>query len=213
MGQEISALASSEVKVGASITNAEQWAKVKPDEVDVVVDFSSPEGLSGALDWCLKNKKPLVSGTTGLKPADILKMKKASAKIPVLHSGNMSLGIAALMVMIESVKALSDWDFQVEEAHHKQKKDRPSGTAMLLQGKLEKTLGRKLPAPNAIRGGGIPGIHQIWAMGEDEALVLQHTAFNRKVFAQGALHAARWLFDNGAPGLYDLSDLYKISRS
>jgi 4-hydroxy-tetrahydrodipicolinate reductase len=207
MGQEISALAD----IAAKVDGANGWAKANPQHVDVVIDFSTPAGLAGALEWSLKNKKPLVSGTTGLSAADHAKLKKASAKIPVLYSANMSLGIAAMMAMIEALQALPpEWDFQIKEAHHKMKKDSPSGTALLLQDKLEQTVGRKLPPPNVLRGGGIPGIHEIHAMGPDEALVLQHTAFNRKVFAQGALNAARWLFDNKAPGLYDLSDLYKI---
>jgi 4-hydroxy-tetrahydrodipicolinate reductase len=208
MGGEIAALAGQSIT--AKIDDAKAWAKVKPADVDVVIDFSTPAGLSAALAWSLENKKPLVSGTTGLSAADLNGVKKASAKIPVLYSANMSLGIAAMMAMINHLKALPDWDFQIEEAHHKMKKDSPSGTALLLQEKLEKVTGRKLPPPNALRGGGIPGIHEIHAMGPDEALVLQHTAFNRKVFAQGALNAARWLIDNKAPGLYDLSDLYKI---
>ena len=85
----------------------------------------------------------------------------------------------------------------------------PSGTALLLQEQLTKVAGRPLPAPNSIRGGGTPGIHTVWAMGEEEALVVQHIAYDRKVFARGALTAARWLFDKKQPGLYDLSDLYK----
>jgi 4-hydroxy-tetrahydrodipicolinate reductase len=206
MGRELSALA----EIAAKIDGADGWGKVKPAGIDVVIDFSTPAGLSDALAWAVENHKPLVSGTTGLNAADRAKLKKAAVRIPILYSANMSLGIAALMAMIEALGAVADWDFQIEETHHKLKKDSPSGTALLLQEKLEKVTGRKLPKPNALRGGGVPGIHEIHAMGPDEALVLQHTAFNRKVFAQGALNAARWLFDNKAPGLYDLSDLYKI---
>lgn len=213
MGQEIQTFAQQDVgfKITAMVERTQDWSKVKPAGVDVAVDFSSPEGFSGACAWCLKNAKPLVSGTTGLASEDFTRLKKVSAKIPVLYSANMSIGIAALSAMLGVLGELSDWDFQVDEAHHIHKKDRPSGTALLLQQKLEKVIGRKLPEINAVRGGGIPGIHQIWAMGPDEALVLHHTAFNRKVFARGALGAARWLFDKKAPGLYDLSDLYKMT--
>lgn len=211
MGQNILSLAEAYgVAITAEIENAKHWNKLTSGRVDGVIDFSTPAGFSAALAWCVQHKKPLVSGTTGLNPAEKSALKKAATKIPVLYSANMSLGIAAMMAMMDSFKALKGWDFQIEEAHHKLKKDSPSGTALLLQGKLESVAGRTLPPPNAIRGGGIAGIHQVWAMGPDEALVLQHTAFDRKVFAQGALNAARWLFDNKAPGLYDLSDLYKI---
>jgi 4-hydroxy-tetrahydrodipicolinate reductase len=206
MGQEVQALA----KVAARIEVSADWKTVKPAAIEIVIDFSSPAGLEAALEWCVKNQKPLVSGTTGLSGSDRAALKKAAQKIPLLYSANMSLGIAALMQTLETLGNLKDWDFQIEETHHSQKKDRPSGTGLLLQEKLQSVLGRKLPAVNSIRGGGIPGIHEVLVMGPDESLVLQHTAFNRKVFAQGALRAARWLFDNKSPGLYDLSDLYKI---
>lgn len=210
MGQEIQALAEKHFVIQAKLDAGAKWSKVSAQETDVVIDFSTPEGLAEALAWALAEKKPLVSGTTGL-PADLIsKMKKASAKIPILYSGNMSLGIAALSAMLPCLRMLADWDFQIEEAHHSRKKDKPSGTALLLQRELEKSVGRPLPPPNAVRGGGIPGIHQVWAMGEDEVITLQHTAFNRKVFARGALNAARWLFDKKLPGFYELSDLYKI---
>ena len=210
MGREIQALAEKNTTISFAVDSKMNWSKVKAANVDVVIDFSSPEGLTEALEWALKERKPLVSGTTGLAASDFAKIKKAAGRIPILYSANMSLGIAALSAMLGCLKALSDWDFQIEEAHHNQKKDKPSGTALLLQRRMEEVLGRSLPPPNAVRGGGIPGIHQIWAIGEDEVVNLTHTAFNRKVFARGALHAARWLFDKKQPGFYELSDLYKI---
>lgn len=207
MGQEILKLApESGFKVAAEIEGAAGWKKLKA--ADVVVDFSSPEGLSQAVDWCVANKTPLVSGSTGLSAQDRKKLEAAAKKIPLLYSGNMSLGIAVFSAMMEKLSALEDWDFQIEEVHHNKKKDKPSGTALLLQEKLKKAAGREVPAPQSLRGGGVPGIHTLWAMGPDETLVIQHTAFNRQVFARGALKAARWLFDKKQPGLYDLSDLY-----
>jgi 4-hydroxy-tetrahydrodipicolinate reductase len=210
MGQEIQALISEgpgfllKHVIGA----APDWKKIKSSEVDVVIDFSSPEGLQHALRWCVGEGKPLVSGTTGVSVTEYSKLIKAGGKIPVLHAANMSLGVAVMGAMLKSFGPVRDWDFQIEEAHHSLKKDKPSGTALLLQDQLTKVAGRPLPTPNSIRGGGTPGIHAVWAMGPDEAIVLQHTAFNRKVFARGALHAARWLFDKKDPGLYDLTDLY-----
>ena len=210
MGREILALAQDEFAIAAAIETNAQWAKKDASAVDVVVDFSSPEGLSQAVEWAMNAKKPLVSGTTGLSAGDLAKLKKAAAKIPILYSANMSLGIAALSAMLVYLKPLASWDFQIVEAHHNQKKDKPSGTALLLQESLVAAVGRKLPSPLAVRGGGIAGSHEILAMGEDETLTLQHTAFNRKVFARGALNAARWLFDKKQPGFYELSDLYKL---
>lgn len=213
MGTEIAKAAFASGCVVTGVVDAKKdWKKVSPKTTDVVVDFSSPEGLSGAIEWCLVNGKPLVSGSTGLSAKQHKEMKAAAKKIPLLYSGNMSLGIAVFSAMMKTLGAIKDWDFQIEEAHHNQKKDRPSGTALLLQEKLTEIVGSKVPAPQSLRGGGIPGIHTLWAMGPDEALTVTHTAFNRQVFARGALRAALWLFDKKQAGLYDLSDLYNPSN-
>lgn len=204
MGAEIRKLG----PVAALIDADKDWKKVSAKDVDVVVDFSSPDGLSGAIAWCVQNGKPLVSGSTGLTAKQHKELKAAAKKIPLLYSGNMSLGIAVFSAMMKSLAAVKDWDFQIEEAHHSQKKDKPSGTALLLQEKLVEAVGSKVPAPQSLRGGGIPGIHTLWAMGPEETLTITHTAFNRQVFARGALRAALWLFDKKEAGLYDLSDLY-----
>ena len=177
--------------------------------VDVVIDFSQPAGLDGALRWCVTHGVRLVSGTTGLSDQTKRAIEAAAQTIPLLYSANMSPGIAVMSAMLDAFTNLSEWDFHVDEVHHNQKKDAPSGTALLLDKKLGQVLGRSLPTPNSVRGGSVPGIHQVWAMGPDEVLVLQHTAFDRKVFARGAVKAAGWLFDKAEPGLYELKDLYK----
>ncbi len=215
MGAEIQLLASSDsgeaqIVVKAEINRAQDWKRLDSEAADLVIDFSNPRGALKALEWALENSKPIVCGTTGLAKAELRRFQSAARKIPVLYSANMSQGIAALNSMLRSLQALPGWDFQVDEVHHSRKKDRPSGTALLLQDVAQRAVGRKLPPPNSIRGGGVPGIHQIWAMGPEEMLVLQHTAFQRAVFARGALAAARWLFDKNTAGIYDLSDLYPI---
>jgi 4-hydroxy-tetrahydrodipicolinate reductase len=212
MGRAIKTLSRKNgVTIVASLNSSADWENLKASDVDLVVDFSTPQGLVEASKWCLKNKKRLVSGTTGGKPAQAAFLKKLSRKVPVLYSANMSAGIAATMAMIEAFRGLGEWDFKIDETHHKKKKDKPSGTALLLQRKLQSVVGRPLPKIKAFRRGDAPGIHQIWAKGPYETILLNHTAFNRKVFAQGALKACRWLFDKKAPGLYDLSDLYKMT--
>ncbi len=209
MGNEIEKIsADSACVVVAKIDSGKDWKKADAKIIDVVVDFSSPEGLSDALKWCLANKKPLVSGSTGLTNKQRKELKDAAKKIPVLYSGNMSLGIAVFTSMMESLGAIKDWDFQIEEVHHNQKKDKPSGTGLLLQEKLVQAVSKSVPEPSSLRGGGVPGIHTLWAMGPEETLTITHTAFNRTVFARGALKAALWLFDKKQAGLYDLSDLY-----
>lgn len=210
MGQEILSLAQdSDCSVSYELGRSADWSKVDAARVHVVIDFSSPAGLARAITWCERAKVPLVSGSTGLAAKDFAALNRAAKKIPVLYSANMSLGIAVMSAMLGEFTRVEDWDFQIEEAHHSKKKDRPSGTALLLQNRLEQVLDRKLPKPLSRRGGSIPGEHSVMAMGPDEGITIQHTAFNRQVFARGALRAGRWLFDKKAPGLYDLGDLYK----
>lgn len=209
MGVEILALAGeADCKIVAYVNGPKDWQSIKKEEVDVVIEFSAPDGLKGAIDWCVANKKPLVSGTTGLADDVRKAIATASKKIPILYSANMSLGVAVLSKMLHALAAVKDWDFQIQEAHHAQKKDKPSGTAWLLQDVLEEVTGQGLPTPISIRGGSVAGIHEVWAMGQDETLILQHSAANRRVFARGALTAARWLHRKKQPGLYGLSDLY-----
>jgi 4-hydroxy-tetrahydrodipicolinate reductase len=216
MGREIMELAAADqttvpVEIVAQIDRFLDWKTVPADKVDLVIDFSNPKGSGQALRWALENLKPIVSGTTGLSKLELREFTKAAKKIPVLYSANMSLGVAVMSAMIQSFRAVPDWNFQIDEVHHIHKKDRPSGTALLLQTALVKAVGRKLPEPNSIRGGGVPGIHRVWAMGPEENLILEHTAFKRAVFARGALAATRWLFDKNEPGLYDLSHLYSLN--
>lgn len=216
MGREIIDLAASDelpghIQIVAEVERFADWKSIQTDAVDLVIDFSNPKGTGQALRWAVENSKPIVSGTTGLSKTELRELSKAAKKIPVLYSANMSLGIAVMNAMIQSFRAVSDWNFQIDEVHHIHKRDRPSGTALLLQSAMVNAVGRKLPEPNSVRGGGVPGIHRIWAMGPEENIVLEHTAFKRAVFARGALAAARWLFDKNEPGLYDLSHLYSLN--
>ena len=210
MGREILALAQEtgalrptwEVSRGGART-LDSSAK---GEVDVVVDFSLPEATVEVAGWCRENGRPLVSGVTGIDGAQRAALIEASREVAVLWAPNMSLGIAVMAQMFKPWASLKGFDFQIEELHHRQKKDRPSGTALFLQGELEKAAGASLPPPLAIRGGGVFGIHRAWALGEDETITIEHTAMNRRVFARGAIAAARWIIGR-SPGLYGLADV------
>ena len=180
-------------------------SKLDPSKVDVVIDFSLPELTNDVVAWCVANKKPLVSGVTGLSDEQQSKITQAAKTIATLWAPNMSLGVAVMSRMLSELANLKGFEFQIEELHHKRKKDRPSGTALFLQEKLEAAIGEKAPEPVSIRGGGIFGIHRVWAMGEEETITLEHNAMNRRVFARGALKAASWLLRQ-APGLYVLTD-------
>jgi 4-hydroxy-tetrahydrodipicolinate reductase len=176
--------------------------------VHVVVDFSSKENFAKVLDFCTENKIPLVSGTTGVDSKDLRRLAAAGKKIPVLWSPNMSIGVAVLAKALAALEKISEFDFQLEELHHSQKKDKPSGTALFLQDTLQKAVGKKCPEPVSIRGGGIFGIHKIYAMSDDEVLLFEHTALNRKVFAKGAITTSEWLLRQ-KPGLYSMGDVVK----
>lgn len=180
--------------------------ELSPADIDVVIDFSLPDLTSHVIAWCERNNKALVSGVTGISAKHKSEMEAAAKKISILWAPNMSLGVAVLARMLSQLQHLEDFEFQIEELHHKHKKDRPSGTALFLQEKLKEAVSSQVPEPLAIRGGGIFGIHRVWAMGEEETITLEHTAMNRRVFARGALRAARWIFGK-APGLYRIDNV------
>lgn len=176
------------------------------DKADVVIDFSTLENFENVLSFCAKEKIPLVTGTTGLGEKEKKALKKYSEKTPILWSPNMSLGVAALKEALKALGHLEGFDFQIEELHHNKKKDNPSGTALFLQDELVKQTKKKIPSPIGIRGGGIFGVHKVWAMSESEVLCFEHQALNRKVFAEGAFKAALWLAKQKA-GLYELKNV------
>lgn len=173
--------------------------------VDVWIDFSTPETFEKILKVAVETKTPFVSGTTGLSPKQKTLLTKAAQKIPVLWASNMSLGVAVLNQAIQLYSQLKGFDFQVEEVHHARKKDRPSGTAITLQETLKQATKKEIPEPLSIRGGGVFGIHKVWALSEEEVLVFEHQALNRAVFARGAVQVAEWLSAQ-KPGLYQIID-------
>lgn len=197
------------------------------DEVDVVIDFSSPEGFRSSLAWCLVNGVPFVSGTTGLSKDDHRALEQAAAKIPVLLAANMSLGVALLRHLAEkSARSLGDdFDAEIMEIHHKRKKDSPSGTALALADSID--AGRGLSSKShrcssregmvgarpdgelgvfGLRGGDVVGEHTVYFFGEGERLELTHRASDRGIFARGALRCARWIVGKSA-GRYTIEDV------
>ena len=219
MGQEIYGLANDSKKflvvsgVGTSAAELEPPLYVKKvsdldaKKIDVVIDFSQPELLSSVTAWCAKNKIPLVSGTTGISDTEDKALRAASKNTAVIWAANMSMGVTLVSEMLRTLAKYQDAEFQIEELHHKRKKDSPSGTALFLQKVLQGERKEKLSQPLSIRGGGIFGIHRIWAMAEEETITIEHTAHNRKVFARGALQAAEWLVGQ-KPGLYRMANVF-----
>ena len=218
MGQEICALLKKSSKTEESLGvvrkgSAEGFKKssnklIDKDfkNIDVIIDFSSLEIMEANLEFAEKNDIAMVSGITGITGKEEKYLNQIAKKIPVLWAPNMSLGVATLMKAMESLKMIKNFDFQIEELHHNQKKDSPSGTALFLQKKLEKVVEKKCPAPLAIRGGGIFGVHKVFAMSDNEILTFEHSALNRKLFAEGAVEAAIWLASQ-KKGLYQMQDI------
>ena len=172
---------------------------------DVAIDFSLPEGFDGILALCVERGAALVSGTTGLNDAQRLALDAAAARIPLLWASNFSLGVAVLTELVErAARALPSWDCDIVEAHHTQKQDAPSGTALSLGAAAEQ--GGAKPHYASLRAGDIVGEHTVQFAGLGERIELVHRATNRDIFARGALHAAARLIGR-SPGSYRLRDL------
>lgn len=173
---------------------------------DVIVDFSSPQGTLDAIALAEQVKKPLVSGTTALGQRHFEQMQKASKQIPILHSPNFSLGISLLFFLLEKLKSLSTTSIEIQETHHVEKKDSPSGTALALQ--------KVLPSASisSKRIEQVVGEHEVIFHFPYEELHIKHIAHSRMAFARGALTAATLLLDKPA-GLYSLQDFIEVESS
>lgn len=178
-----------------------------PSGVDVVIDFSLPEISLLAMNWCCENGVPIVSGTTGFNGREKKQIEKMAQRGRILHSPNMSLGIAVLREAMKSLSVLSDFKFEVSEAHHVHKKDSPSGTALMLKEDLQNIAGREVPV-QACRQGEVLGEHTVYVRSDQEVLSFKHEATDRSLFARGALRAASWLFAQKKNGLYSLRDMF-----
>ena len=210
----------------AEAAAADPGFAIDPDHGDVLVDFSSPAGLSKSLDRAVAAGIPILVGTTGLDDFAERRIASAAEDIAVLRAANTSLGVALLADLVErAAKVLGpdQWDIEIVEAHHNRKADAPSGTALHLGEAAAKGRGGE-PAEergrdgtglkresgaigySAIRGGTIAGDHDVMFLGEGERLILSHRAESRAIFAHGALAAARFL--KGKPaGLYTMRDV------
>ena len=200
-------------------------------KANVIIDFTEPECTFQILRIASKLKKKVVIGTTGFSRSQENQIKKYSKKIPILKAGNMSLGVNLLMYLTEiASKSLND-DYlsKIFEVHHRHKQDYPSGTALMLgkgiadgKGKnLYNLIGKKFLNKktfpygkkinfNSIRKGEIIGEHEVKFSSGKEIITLNHEAFDRALYSDGALTAAKWLMKK-KPGLYSMRDLLNFS--
>ncbi len=177
--------------------------------VDVFVDFTAPDASEVNLDYVARYKKPLVLGTTGLNDAQLKKVEEVAGVVPVVFSPNMSIGVNVLFqVLPDLAKRLGpDYHIEIVEAHHRGKKDAPSGTAKRFVQVLKDATGKEIPA-HSIRLGDIIGDHTVIFCGNSERIEIKHQAHTRDLFALGALKAAKWVFGKPA-GLYSMQDVLK----
>ncbi len=192
---------------------------------DVIIDFSHFSRLDTLLDFAENKKIPLVIATTGYSSETAEKIERISKNIPVLLSSNMSLGINLMQDILEKIVPVlyGSYDIEVVEAHHNKKIDSPSGTAKTLVETIEKgcsdamtrQYGREGIHPrekneigiHSLRGGTIVGEHSVLFCGNDEVIEIKHTAMSKKIFAKGALEAAKFLAGKKA-GLYSMKDIF-----
>jgi len=201
------------------------------EKTDLIIDFTIPKCTIEVLKIASKLKKRVVIGTTGFTQKEEKLIKNYSKRIPILKAGNMSLGVNLLMYLTEiTSKSLGDnYLSKIFEIHHKHKKDYPSGTALMLgkgiaDGKnkdLYNLIGKKFLNKknfpygkkinfNSIRKGEIIGEHEVKFSSGKEIITLNHEAFDRRLYSDGALTAAKWLMKK-KPGLYSMRDLLNFS--
>lgn len=174
---------------------------------DIVIDFSLPQAFTDLKNFIEKHGSCLVSGTTGFTEIQKKQLKEMGRKIPVFWSANMSPGIHLMTKLIENLtKYKKLYKYRIEETHHIHKKDKPSGTALM----LEKTAKKQVTTESIIshRKGKIFGIHRFIARSENEQLEIRHQALNRKLFAQGAVDISLWLCEQKA-GFYRMNDFFE----
>jgi 4-hydroxy-tetrahydrodipicolinate reductase len=194
-------------------------------QVDVVIDFTTPAATAAHARRCAEAGRGFVSGVTGLGTAELAALDEAARQVPVFCARNMSLGLAVLMEVLPGVaRALTGYDVEIVETHHRYKSDAPSGTALALAEAIAGVSGAILPdgavfgrqgyAPrasgelgiHAVRAGGNPGEHVVLFADDGEEIRICHRAFSRRTYALGAVRAARFVAGR-PPGRYGMADL------
>ena len=234
MGRNVAQLCSERgvtVTAGVDVAPAPMPFPVYPDfsdireEADAVIDFSPASSVKERLDFCKARNIGIVIAGTAFSDADEALIRAAADVIPVFQTGNLSVGVNLLQMLVKkAAEVLGDgFDAEIVERHHNMKKDAPSGTALMLAksvndgfgGSKENVYGRhglvgarkkSEIGIHAVRGGTIVGEHEVMFAGQDEIVTLSHSARSRMVFAVGALRAAEGLTSQPA-GKYDMNDL------
>ncbi len=200
-------------------------------EFDIMIDFSTPASSLLNIEYCQNAGRGIVIGTTGINDDVLNKMQQAAQHIPLMFSANYSVGVNLVAKLLKLAAAVigNESDIEIIEAHHRHKVDAPSGTALLLGKAIADELGKDLSQDgvfcregiigerkpgsigfSTIRGGDIAGEHTVMFIGESERIEITHRATDRKIFANGAIRAAKWLSKQPA-GLYDMNDVLGLN--
>ncbi len=202
----------------------DSFSKVK-EEADVIIDFSSPVGLEERLEYAKVKGMGIVLASTGFTADDLATVEKYAKEIPVFKTANLSLGVNLMQALIKTAAEVlgAGYDVEIIERHHNLKKDAPSGTALMLADTLNDAYGKTKKYVNgregivgareqteigihAVRGGTIVGEHEVMFAGEDELITISHSARSKRVFAVGAIRAAKFL-NAKAAGMYEMKHL------
>lgn len=195
------------------------------DDIDVIIDFSHHSLTNELVDFALSKNKALVVATTGQTEEEKNKLNEASKSIPIFYAANYSLGIAVLINQAKKIASImNDADIEIVETHHNRKLDAPSGTALAIANGLKEVRqnanlvcgrnGNKKREKNdiginAIRLGNVVGIHEVLVSTEHECISIKHEAYDRGLFAEGAIKACKFLYGK-EKGLYNMNDMLKI---
>lgn len=196
------------------------------EPVDAIIDFSSPAALAGELAFAAERGVPAVIAATGYSQEQLKDIERAAGATAIFRTANFSLGVNLLVSLAQkAAETLGEsFDIEIIERHHNKKADAPSGTALMLADGMNRSLAEKRPyvegrsgivgrrgneiGIHAVRGGTIVGEHEVMFAGEDEIITLAHSARSKRVFAVGAIKAAKWIA--GKPhGLYDMNDMLR----
>ncbi|MBR0253822.1 MAG: 4-hydroxy-tetrahydrodipicolinate reductase [Synergistaceae bacterium] len=210
--------------IGADIAEGYSRLEDISADADCVIDFSNHKAAESVINYCVKKNLPVLIASTGHDENELKLIHDASTKIPVFLSSNMSLGVALLADLAERVtKVFGQCDIELIEAHHNQKLDVPSGTALTLVKRIQEAdknltfnIGRHENGKrsqneigiHSLRYGSEVGTHEIIFSNGLETITLRHDAKNRALFAKGALSAVKWLVKQ-KPGFYDMRDFLK----
>jgi len=213
------------IEVVAGISRNDNPNDVK-EKVDVIIDFSTPEGTFKILDYAKTNKIPVVIATTGFNKEQQDKILEYSKDIPIFQSSNMSFEINLMCDLVAKLATqLTNSDIEIVETHHRNKLDAPSGTALMIANSINDAKNNEMEfmydrhsvrqkrkdneiGISSIRGGTEVGKHTVYFFGDNESFEITHTVNSRSIFAKGSIKAAEYLI-NQPEGFYNMKDLIR----